>query len=205
MFTINIVKGAVGSDVCRADKKKKYKKEMEIGNLTDGLFKAFAIAIIVYALCYVFVLLAIAGDLISGVRKAKSAGIARTSEGFKRTIEKIAKYYNMLFAISILDAFVLMMLYVLQLKGWLPSIPLVPIFTVIGGCYLAFVEARSVGEKLEDKERARIKSDFAMFAEILKDEDKIKKAAEILKGANEMQAPEKRDINNKNKRNENGN
>ena len=175
---------------------------MEIKNLTDDFFDGFAIAIIVYALCYVFVLLAIIGDLISGVRKAKAAGEARTSEGFKRTIEKIAKYYNMLFAVSILDAFVLMMLYVLQLKGWLPSIPLFPIFTVIGGCYLAFVEARSVGEKLEDKERARIKSDFAQFAEIMKDEDKLKKAVELLKGANGLQVPEKRDNNDKNKRHE---
>ena len=158
---------------------------MDIGNLVSTFFDEFTIAIIAYSLCYMFVLLAIIGDLISGVRKAKSAGVLRTSEGYKRTIEKIAKYYNMLFAISILDAFVLMTVYILQSKGWLLSVPLFPIITVLGGIYIAFVEFRSVSEKLEDKERQKIKSDFAQFAEILKDEDKLKKIAELLKSVDE--------------------
>ena len=164
---------------------------MDIGNLVSGFFDEFTIAIVTYTLCYVFVLLAIVGDLVSGVRKAKSAGVVRTSEGFKRTVEKIAKYYNMLFAVSILDAFLLTTIYILQSKGWLLSVPLFPIITVAGGIYLAFVEARSVGEKLEDKERAKIKSDFALFAEFLKDEDKLKKVAGLLKSIDERKSAEK--------------
>ena len=37
---------------------------------------------------YLMVLLAIMADLWSGVRKAKKNGIARSSYGFKRTIDK---------------------------------------------------------------------------------------------------------------------
>ena len=166
---------------------------MEIGNLTDTLLNEFAIAIITYCFCYILVLLAIISDLISGVRKAKSAGEVRTSEGYRRTVEKVAKYYNVLFAVSVLDAFLLMTIYIVQSKGWLSSIPLFPIITVIIGIYLAFVEAKSVGEKLEEKERRKVKNDFAQLAEFLKDEDKLNKIIGMLKSADERKVSEKRD------------
>ena len=53
---------------------------------------------------YLMVLLAIMTDLWSGVRKAKKNGIARSSYGFKRTIDKIARYYNVMLALTVIDA-----------------------------------------------------------------------------------------------------
>lgn len=53
---------------------------------------------------YLMVLLAIMADLWSGVRKAKKNGIARSSYGFKRTVDKIARYYNVLLALTVVDA-----------------------------------------------------------------------------------------------------
>ena len=52
---------------------------------------------------YLMVLLAIMADLWSGVRKAKKNGIARSSYGFKRTVDKIARYYNVMLALTLVD------------------------------------------------------------------------------------------------------
>ena len=52
---------------------------------------------------YLMVLLAIMADLWSGVRKAKKNGIARSSCGFKRTIDKVERYYNVMLALTVID------------------------------------------------------------------------------------------------------
>ena len=150
----------------------------------NTVLNEFFLAIIVYCLCYVFVLFAIFGDLASGVRKAKLAKIARTSYGFRQTINKIVKYYNGLFSASIIDGFLMILLYILQIKGHFVSIPIFPIITVIIGIYLSFVEVRSVFEKLEDKDKARISSDVKVLAEIAKDDDKLAKLLELCKNIN---------------------
>ena len=49
-------------------------------------------------LMYITILALILADLWSGVRKAKKRGEFRTSDGYKRTIDKKARYYNMTFA-----------------------------------------------------------------------------------------------------------
>ena len=53
---------------------------------------------------YVLVLLAVLADLISGVRKAKKRGEATRSKALRRTVDKIARYYNVLFALTVIDA-----------------------------------------------------------------------------------------------------
>ena len=45
------------------------------------------------AIAYVAVILAMAVDFIAGLRKAKAAGIASNSRGYKMTTEKAAKYF----------------------------------------------------------------------------------------------------------------
>ena len=52
---------------------------------------------------YLMVLFAIFTDLWSGVRKAKTNGVARSSYGFKRTIDKVARYYNVMLALTVID------------------------------------------------------------------------------------------------------
>ena len=42
-------------------------------------------------------------DLWAGVRKAKKAGVYRTSDGYKKTIDKMARYYNMMLQLTIMD------------------------------------------------------------------------------------------------------
>ena len=45
---------------------------------------------------WITVLGLIFSDLWAGVRKAKKAGVYRTSDGYKKTIDKMARYYNMM-------------------------------------------------------------------------------------------------------------
>lgn len=146
----------------------------------EWFLKEFWLAIIVYCACYMLDFLAIVGDLVSGVRKAKSAGKERLSVGYRRTVDKLCKYYNSLFSVSVLDCFLMLAVYAFQTKGMLVSFPLFPPATIIVGGYLAFIEVRSVFEKLEEKEKARAEQDFASLAKML-DNEKLQKVIEVLK------------------------
>ncbi|MEL7586670.1 MAG: hypothetical protein AAGU19_08135 [Prolixibacteraceae bacterium] len=99
---------------------------------------------------YSLVLIAIMADLWSGVRKAKSLGKARTSYGFKRTVDKIARYYNTLIALSVVDT--MQMGGVWYLDGFYGySIPILPIITLVGAIGIGLIEIKSIYEKAEDK------------------------------------------------------
>lgn len=148
----------------------------------EWFIKEFWLAIIVYCACYVLDFLAIVGDLISGVRKAKSARKDRLSVGYRRTVDKLCKYYNSLFSVSVLDCFLMLAVYVFQTKGLLVSFPLFPPATIIVGGYLAFIEVRSVFEKLEEKEKARAEQDFQAMSKAL-DNEKLNKIIDLLKEA----------------------
>lgn len=99
---------------------------------------------------YVLVLLAILADLWSGVRKAKKKGIARTSYGFRRTVEKLAKYYNALLALSVIDCMQMAAIWYLE-TYYNYKIPMIPIVTIGGAIGIAAIEVKSIYEKVEDK------------------------------------------------------
>jgi len=98
------------------------------------------------------VLLSIMADLWSGVRKAKQNNIVRSSYGFKRTIDKIARYYNVLLALSIVDAMQMVSLWYLETYyGY--KIPIFPVITLFGAIGVCLIEIKSIYEKAEDKVR----------------------------------------------------
>ena len=101
---------------------------------------------------YMLVLFAILADLWSGVRKAKQNGIVRSSYGFKRTIDKIARYYNVLLALSIVDAMQMASLWYLE-KYYNYHIPIFPVITLLGAIGVCLIEIKSIYEKAEDKVR----------------------------------------------------
>ncbi|MEG0011156.1 MAG: hypothetical protein RR706_03210 [Muribaculaceae bacterium] len=102
---------------------------------------------------YVMVLFAVIADLISGVRKAKLRGEARQSKALRRTVDKIVRYYNALFALTIIDAMQIAgVLYLRIVEGYI-SLPTLPIFTLLGSLGVAFIEVKSIYEKAEDKEQ----------------------------------------------------
>lgn len=119
-------------------------------------------------LCYIIVLGLIFLDLWAGVRKAKKRGEYRTSDGYKRTIDKIRRYYNMMLAVSLVDVLQIALLFYLH-WGYNYDIPMLPIFTFVGATYIAFVEIKSIREPADIKEKKQ-QDDFRRMAiNIVKD------------------------------------
>lgn len=151
---------------------------------------------------YLMVLLAIMADLWSGVRKAKKNGIARSSYGFKRTIDKMARYYNVMIALTVIDAMQMGSLWYLE-KYYAYHWPIFPVVTLIGAIGICLIEIKSIYEKAGDK--VRIENVANMAGEIIANKDDI---SEIVKAVVEyLNKPEvsgatvevevKKELNNK--------
>ena len=103
-------------------------------------------------LCYVIQLGLIFCDLRAGVRKAKKRKEPLTSDGYKTTIEKIAKYFNMTFALTLIDLMqfaLLLFLYHFYQK----DIIMIPWFTLLAFGFVCFVEIKSIWEPADIKEK----------------------------------------------------
>ena len=94
------------------------------------------------ALTYIAVILAMAIDFVAGLRKAKAAGIASNSRGYKMTIEKAAKYFLPMLCLTCVD---------LMTSVILPA----PFFTMLMGGFNIFCEWKSVMESTHDKQEMR--------------------------------------------------
>ena len=103
-------------------------------------------------LCYIIILGLIFCDLQAGIRKAKKRGEYRTSDGFKRTIAKIAQYFNMTFALSLIDVVQLALLTFVY-HFYQIDIVMIPWFTLIALGYVGFVEIKSIWEPADIKEK----------------------------------------------------
>ncbi|MDD3038250.1 hypothetical protein [Bacteroides sp.] len=106
-------------------------------------------------------------DFWAGIRKAKQRGEKITSEGWQRTVNKIARYYNMLLALVVVDC--------MQISGvWYLDnyydyhIPIFPFITILGAMVVAAIEVRSIFEKAEDKAKKQISDVAVLAAEIAK-------------------------------------
>ncbi|MFV0470219.1 MAG: phage holin family protein [Dysgonomonas sp.] len=99
---------------------------------------------------YVLVFLTVLADLVSGCRKAKKRGELRSSYGFRKTVDKLGRYYLPLFALTVVD--VMQMIAIWYLSSFHDiHIPLFPIMTLIGAIGLGLIEIKSILEKAEDK------------------------------------------------------
>lgn len=103
-------------------------------------------------LCYVIILGLIFCDLKSGVRKAKQRGEYCDSAGYKRTIDKIARYFNMTFALSLIDVVQIALIFFLY-YFYQVDLFMVPWFTLIALGYVAWVEVHSIWEPADVKEK----------------------------------------------------
>ncbi len=119
--------------------------------------------LLILAFIYVVVLCFVALDLWAGVRKAKRAGIYRSSAGFRKTVDKVAKYLNMLLVITLVDALQMLGLYHYEIGT------LFPLLTLIAAGFVGFIEGKSIFEKAEDKERAKIAEAAKLAKELLGD------------------------------------
>ena len=111
--------------------------------------KLIVILWILFAI-YILVFLAIMVDLWSGISKAKKRGVLRTSYGFRRTVEKSARYYNLLLVLSIMDAMQVVSIWYFE-TYYDKSFIMFPFVTLVGAICLVTIEVKSILEKSEDK------------------------------------------------------
>ena len=131
------------------------------------------------ALAYIAVIIAMAVDFVAGLRKAKQAGIASTSRGYKMTTEKAAKYFLPKLCLTCVD---------LMTSVILPA----PFFTMLMAGFNIFCEWKSVLESTHDKQELRDKANT--FNVILKNKDDI--AAIVLQAMQMMEKKNELEKNN---------
>lgn len=102
---------------------------------------------------YVMVLFAVVADLVSGLRKAKLRGEARRSKALRRTVDKLCRYYNALFAMSVIDVMQMAAVAYMSVIG-AARLPMLPVFTLFGAICIAIIEVKSIYEKASDKEKS---------------------------------------------------
>lgn len=136
-------------------------------------------------LLYVIVLGLIFSDLWAGIRKAKQRGDYITSDGRKRTIDKIGRYFNMTFALSLIDvvqlAIIFFLYYFYKVDIWM-----VPWFTIVAVGYVAWVEIHSIWEPADIKERKQQQEYMRALRTLIKDYGSPEKLIAALQGNYEL-------------------
>ena len=150
---------------------------------------------------YILVLVMILADLWSGVRKAKRLGEVRTSYGYKRTVGKLAQYYNVLIALTIVDGMQMSSVWYFE-RYYGNSIWFFPFMTLGGALLLCLIEVKSIYEKAEDKVRMD-KAGQVVSKIILNREDKEEIAKTIHAYLNDEEDSESKSTRKK-KRKRNG-
>lgn len=89
-------------------------------------------------------------DLISALRKSARRGIRPSSRGFRRTIDKLLRYFLTLIALISVDSLlILLMISLRSTMGW--NLPALPVFTTIGAIAMSSIEIKSVVENSHSK------------------------------------------------------
>lgn len=138
-----------------------------ITKFLNGDFIALERELIITLVPYIIVLVAMIVDFISGVAKARSAGVARVSTGYRRTGRKFLEYFSILLLATLLDV----------LFSIIEPFSL-PFFTFLVAAFLVFCEVVSVREKTESK---AIKNDIDLKLIIAAIQGKSDLKEEILK------------------------
>ena len=126
---------------------------------------------------YVLVLAAVGADMASGI--SKSRGEETRSRSLRRTVDKLARYYNVLVVLTVVDAMQIAGAWFMRaVEGY--AVPTVPLFTLLGSLGMAGIEVKSIFEKGGDKER----TDLGALLDLLEsaaDNEKLTKIINNLK------------------------
>lgn len=143
--------------------------------MTERLLWILAIVVAEYFL----VLAAAAADLASGLRKARRRGETTQSRALRRTVDKLARYYNVLIVLTVVDAMqITAAVFLRTVESY--DVPTIPIFTLIGSLGMAFIEVKSIFEKGDDKEKQQL-AELVSLLETIADNDRLKRIIEKLK------------------------
>lgn len=140
----------------------------------------FRVQILFVAVVYIFVFLSVCLDLWAGTRKAKMRGEYRSSFKLRQTVEKICRYYNMMFLITAIDCIQMFAIYLLHEQGSISIMPVFPLFTCIASLFVGFIELKSVWEKSEDKEKAKITEAAKFLLKIAQSDDQKELLTKII-------------------------
>ena len=150
--------------------------------MTNEIFNGLGILYSIAVVCMIVVIIAMGVDLVSGWRKAKLRGEARTSYGLSRSLTKFLIYEGVLLISCGIDT----MMHFAWLQLTKDTIYCIPLATILLAVVLCVVEGWSVMEKAEDKTRNRIdKALQTIIAAIGKD-----KAVEVIQ---DLMKDEKKD------------
>lgn len=131
-----------------------------------GLEELFVVGWMLFGI-YIEVFIMILADLWSGVRKAKVRGEVRSSYMYKKTIDKIARYYNAMIALTVIDCMQMGgMWYLDGYYSW--AVPIFPIVTLLGALGISLVELKSIYEKADEKVKGDYQDVALLVAEIAK-------------------------------------
>ena len=124
-------------------------------------------------------LMFIALDYWSGIRKAKKRGEKIRSDKMKRTVDKVARYYNAILAMVVLDiiqisAFVFLHIY----NDW--TAYTFPLFTFIAVMFVAAIEIKSRIEPADAKERREMRDVTELAKAIASHKSDPKEIAEAI-------------------------
>ena len=128
----------------------------------EKFIKIFDINFAITAFLLIAVLIAVAIDLYNGVQKAKKNGIARTSEGYRRTAQKLQTYYSLMFLSILVDCIIS---YVIM--DFNTFIPILPYITIVISILFICTEIMSVREKADVKLQKHIKKSGTELLSIL--------------------------------------
>ena len=117
----------------------------------EVLFEGTGAMFPVATACFVFVLIAIIVDLISGIRKAKESKQEIRSNPLSRTVTKFVIYEGAVVIATMIDY----MLHFSHLFVLMKLHPIVgfPVVTCLMSIFLCVIEFMSIRERAEDKER----------------------------------------------------
>lgn len=105
-------------------------------------------------------------DFWAGNRKARQRGEPIISDKWQRTVQKVAKYYNALLALVVVDAMQMASIwYLQQFYGW--RVPIFPLVTLLGAMGVAAIEIKSIFESAEEKEKREIKKVALLVSRIV--------------------------------------
>lgn len=152
---------------------------MENTFLTAGMTERLLWILATVVAEYFLVLAAAAADLASGLRKARRRGETTHSRALRRTVDKLARYYNVLIVLTVVDAMqITAAVFLRTVEGY--DVPTIPVFTLIGSLGMAFIEVKSIFEKGDDKEKQQL-AELVSLLETIADNDRLKRILEKLK------------------------
>ena len=154
------------------------------------LSKEFLASLMIILICYISDLGFILSDLWAGIRKAKARGEVIISYGLRKTVEKASKYFNLHLVFTLIDVVQMVVCWHLNTYSAY-NMPVIPVFSVVVAIGIGIIEGKSIYEKGDEKDKAKMQEAFMLAREIIKQKDnKAEMAVSIF---DKMIADEKKD------------